>query len=165
MNRVPVKRRLVRHFDNLAQVHDGDVVGQVFYNRQVVRDKQVRQIVFVAQVRQQVDDLRLNRDVQRGNRFVQNDEFWAENQSAGDAHALTLSAGELVRVSADVRRVKPALFERLANQVFAFAGCVSALNNQPFFDNALNGHSRVERPVRILKDDLHVLSQRAHLRR
>ena len=52
------------------------------------------------QVLQQVDHLRLHRDVQRGHRLVGDDQVRVHGQRPGDADPLPLPAGELVRVLA-----------------------------------------------------------------
>ena len=51
--------------DDLAEVHDRDPVADVLDDRQVVGDEQVRQAEPLAQVGQQVEDLRLDRHVER----------------------------------------------------------------------------------------------------
>ena len=48
---------------------------------------------------QQVEDLRLDGDVERGDRLVADDELRLEGERAGDADALALAAGEFVRVA------------------------------------------------------------------
>ena len=48
---------------------------------------------------EQVQDLRLDRDVERADRFVADDEVGVERERAGDADALALAAGEFVRVA------------------------------------------------------------------
>ncbi len=69
------------------------------HHREVVRDEQERQLVLLLQFLQQVDDLRLDRDVERGDRLVAHDEGRLHRQRARDAHALALAAGEFVRVA------------------------------------------------------------------
>ena len=54
------------------------------------------------EIEEQRDDLRLNRHVERGDRFVGDDERGVERQGAGDADPLTLAAAEFVRVAEDV---------------------------------------------------------------
>ena len=93
----PVARRLL---DQRAQVHHADPVGDVPDHREVVRDDQVGQAEVVLQVLQQVDHLGLDRDVERGDRLVGDDQVGLERQRPGDADALPLAAGELVRVLA-----------------------------------------------------------------
>jgi serine kinase of HPr protein (carbohydrate metabolism regulator) len=59
----------------LAEVHDGDAVGDVPHHRQVVGHEDVGEPELVLDVLQQVDDLRLDRDVERGHRLVADDEL------------------------------------------------------------------------------------------
>ena len=65
-------------------------------------DEQVGQAELLLQVFEQVDDLGLDRDVERRDRLVGDDEIGVGRERAGDADALPLAAGELVRVA--VRR-------------------------------------------------------------
>ena len=60
-------------FYDAAEVHDGDAVADVFDDRQVVRDEQIREIKLLLQVFEQVDDSRLNRYVERGDGLVADD--------------------------------------------------------------------------------------------
>ena len=48
---------------------------------------------------EQVEDLRLDRDVERGDRLVGDDQVRIDRERAGDADPLALAAGELVRVA------------------------------------------------------------------
>ena len=72
-----------------------------------MRDEHVGQVELVLQVLEQVDDLRLDRDVQRRHRLVGHDQLGPQRERAGDADALALAAGELVRVAVVVLRVQP----------------------------------------------------------
>jgi hypothetical protein len=48
---------------------------------------------------QEVDHLRLHRDIQRADRFVADNEARFDGEGAGDADALALAAAEFVRVT------------------------------------------------------------------
>ncbi len=72
---------------------------EVAHHRHGVRDEQVGQAEVALQLRQQVDDLRAYADVERGDRFVADNELGTQREGAGDSDALALSAGELVRVA------------------------------------------------------------------
>ena len=61
----------------------------------------------VLQLLEQVDDLRLDRDVEGGHRLVGDDQLGLERERPGDADALALAAGELVRVPASAVRGRP----------------------------------------------------------
>src|SRR5438876_10980189 len=63
-----------------------------------MRNEQVGQSKLLLEISQQIDDLRLDRDVQRGDRFVCNNKFWFKRQRPRDTDYLPLSAAELVRI-------------------------------------------------------------------
>ncbi len=65
MGRTGVDLILVADLDDLAEVHHRDPVGDVPDHRQVVRDEDVRQPESRLQLLKQIDDLGLNRDVER----------------------------------------------------------------------------------------------------
>ena len=68
-----ILRRTVLH--HTAQIHNPDIIGNMFNDGQVVRNKDIGQAHFLLQIAQKVDDLRLNRNVERRHGFVANDEF------------------------------------------------------------------------------------------
>ena len=80
-----------------AEIHDRDPVGDVPDDTEVVGDEEIRQVEVLLERQQQVQDLRLYRDVERRDGLVANDELRAERECPRDADALTLTARELVR--------------------------------------------------------------------
>ena len=84
----------VAELDDLSLVHHRDPVRDVTHDRQVVGDEDVRQSELLLQVLHQVHDLCLNRDVERADRFIGNEDFRVGGQRTGDADALSLPAGE-----------------------------------------------------------------------
>jgi hypothetical protein len=91
----------VGQLDEVAQVHDPDPVGDVLDDGEVVGDEQVGQVELAAQVEEQVEDLALDRHVERRHGLVADDELGIEGE-AGDADALALAAAELVRIAPGV---------------------------------------------------------------
>ncbi len=130
----------------------------------IVRDEKIRQAELLLQIFEQIDDLRLNGDVERRDRLVANDEFRINGERACDADALALAAGKLVRITVGVIRLQPDQTQQFLNAiVYAFAaGEVMYLER--LADDVADGHARVERRKRILKDDLHLSAQMAQLR-
>jgi len=59
-----VDRFCVAHFGDAAQVHDGHSVGDVANHREVVGDENDGDTQSAADVTQEVNDLRLHRDIQ-----------------------------------------------------------------------------------------------------
>ena len=62
------------------------------HHRQIVADEEIGQAQALLQAFKQVDHLRLDRDVERGNRLVADNKFWVECQGSGNADALALAA-------------------------------------------------------------------------
>ena len=48
-----------------AKIHHRDAVGDVFHHREIMGDEEIGEVESLLQVFQEVDDLRLDRDVQR----------------------------------------------------------------------------------------------------
>ena len=93
-----IQRVAIGHLDDLAQVHHGDPVGDVLHHREVVRDEQIREVELPLQVVQEVQDLCLDRDVERRHGFVAHDQLRTQRERSGDADPLPLTTRELVRV-------------------------------------------------------------------
>ena len=77
------------------------------------------------QVEQQVDHLRLNRDVQGRDRLVRDDERRFERERPRQADALALPAAELVRIALEVRRIETDQAEELRHRVAPFGAVPS----------------------------------------
>lgn len=65
-------------------------------HRQVMGDEQEAEASLLLQFFEQMDDVGLQADIQRGNRFITNDEVRFGDQSARDGRALPLPAGNIV---------------------------------------------------------------------
>ena len=107
MSRAAVTSSARPLLDDLAAIHDGDAVGEMRDDRDVVRDEQVGDAELVAQVGEQVDDRGLHRDVERRDRLVAHDEARVGGERARDADALLLAAAHLVGVAVGVVRRQP----------------------------------------------------------
>ena len=73
---------------------------------EIVADEQIGQIQFAPQIHKEVEDLRLDGNVERGDRLVANQEIGLHGKRAGDTDALALAAGELVRIAALERGIE-----------------------------------------------------------
>ena len=105
---------------DLAEVEHRDAVGDVAHHREVVRDEQIGEPEALLQVDQQVDDLRLDVHVERGDRLVGDDEFRLERERARNRDALALPAGKLVRVADRHLRIEPDRAEQLVHALARF---------------------------------------------
>ena len=100
--------------DDPARVHDGEPVADLDQHGEIVRDEQHGESELVLELLQQLQDLGLDHDVERGRRLVGDDEARAAGQRHRDHHALPLPARELVRVVVDAPGRQPDLLEELA---------------------------------------------------
>jgi hypothetical protein len=85
------------------EVHHAHALGDVADHRQVVADQQEGHPALALDAREQRQDLRPDADVEGGDRLVGDDELGLGRQRAGDADALPLAAGELVRQAVEER--------------------------------------------------------------
>ena len=146
--------------DDLAEVHDRDVVADVAHHGKVVRDEDVREPELVLQVLEQVDDAGLDRHVERRDRLVEHQQLRVERQRPRDADALALTAGELVREPVHVFGVEPDERHQLLDAIDLFA-LAQLVDLERLTDDRADRHPRIQRRVRILEHELHLLTERA----
>src|ERR1700722_2098620 len=163
MPRVQIDLIARRDFDNLAEVHDGYAIADVFYHPQVVRDEQVGQLQLLLQVLQQIDYLRLDRDIERRDWLVEHEEAWIHRESPRDANSLTLAAGKFVRQTIHCVGAHPDHREQLGDSALLFRAARELVNLDSFADDRAHAHPWIQRCVRVLKYELHLLAQRAKL--
>ena len=84
--------------DDLAGVHHGDVVGAPGHDAEVVGDEHHRHVAVSLLVLEEVEDLRLHRDVERGGGLVGEEHRRAAGERDRDRDALAHAARQLVRV-------------------------------------------------------------------
>ena len=136
----------------------------VLHHREIVRDEQVGQAELVLQVHHEIEDLRLDRHVQRRHRLVADDQARLQRERARDADALALPAGELVRIVVDVLGAQADAAEDVGDARAAFLRVADAVHAQRLADDVAGGHARIERGERVLEDDLHLPPVGAQLR-
>ena len=129
------------HLDDLAEVHHRDPRRRVADNGEVVRDEEVRQVEPSLKRLQEVDDLRLDRHVECGDGFVENEKPWVERNGTGDSYSLPLTARELVRVTMRVLGGQTDHLQKLDHTL-----SVRRLSMKPerLRDDPLDRHTRVE---------------------
>jgi hypothetical protein len=92
----------------LTEIHDGDAIAGIGHGRQVVSDEQVGKVEPLLKLLEKVQHLSLDRDVERRDRLVADDERRIQNQGAGDGDALALAAAERMGVAVEVIDVEAA---------------------------------------------------------
>ena len=150
-----VERLPVGQLHDPAQVHHGHAVGDVPHDREVVGDEEIGQAELRLEVLQEVDDLGLDRDVERRDGLVADDQRGLHGEGARDAHALPLAARELVRVAVGVLRQEPDVPEQIlhARRARVPVGH-DPVHAERLGQDLADGHPGVERAVGVLEDHL-----------
>src|SRR4249920_737311 len=154
VQRLAIQVRRLRPLDEPTQVHHRDGVTHVADDREVVRDQDRGQAELTLQFLQQVDDLRLDRDVERAHRLVRHDEVGAQRQCASDADALALAARQFVWVAVGVAWVQPDDLQELADPALAVRPRAEPMDVERLGDAVPDRHPRVQGRVRILEHHL-----------
>ena len=126
-------------------------------------DEEVGQAEVVLQVVEQVDDLRLDRHVERADGLVEDDELGLERERAGDPDALALPAGELVREAAEVLALQADAVQQLG-RARRDLRLVDAVQRERRADDLADPLARVQRRERVLEDHLHLAPDGLELR-
>ena len=153
-----------RHLDDLAGAHHHDPVGDIVHHREVVRDEQIGDFELLLQILQQVEDLGLDRDIQRRDRLVADQELGLERQRPRNTDALALTAGETVGVAVERPDIQAHQFQKLLHHLGPERAIADAMDEQRFIDDVEDGHPRIERPERVLEDELDLAPERYQLR-
>lgn len=83
---------MITALHNPPCLHHVNAIRDIAHHREVVRDEQIRQPQIALQFHQQIQDLCLNRYVQRGNRFIADQQIGFEHKRPRNADALPLAA-------------------------------------------------------------------------
>ena len=152
----------VRDLHDASEVHDRDAVRNVVDYQEVVGDEQVRDSELLLEFFEHIDDLGLDGNVQRRDRLVTDDEGRVYGQSAGNADALSLTAGKLVRVPCGVFGIQSDQFHEVQDLLSAvLLALVEVVDIQRLTDDVLDRHTGVQGRVGVLEDHLHLLAETA----
>ena len=122
---------------------------------EVVADEQVGEPELGAQVVEQVDDLGLDRDVERRDRLVADHQLRLERERAGDADPLALAAAHLVRIALGEAPRQAAVLEQPVDPPGEPGAVLEAVHVERLADDLAHLHARVQGRVRVLEDRLH----------
>ena len=88
-------RPLLHH---AACIHHSDMITHPRHDTEIMGDEDDGEAGFGLDILQQLQILRLNRDVERGRRFIRNQHLGVRAECYGPHHALFHATGHLVRV-------------------------------------------------------------------
>ena len=168
--RVRVRRPLahIRDGAGLHQptaVQNGDAIGHVPDDREIVADEEVAQRELALQGTQQVEDLGLDGQVECADRLVADKQPRRQHECARDRDALQLPTGEMGRKARRRILIEADAFESGGDFGLAHGPLRVPMGEQRFFERLADRSDRVERALRVLKDRLDITCQPPALRR
>src|SRR5262245_59879938 len=142
-------------FDDASGVHDGNAIGRLSNDAKVVRNKEQGKLKRRLHLPQQIEDLRLDRHIERCRRLVGDYQGGLTRQRRRNEDALTHASAQLVRIISH-----PGRGIRYAHRIEQFDGTLSGgapgctlVNQQCFGDVITHGEHWIERCHRLLKDE------------
>ena len=113
-------------------------------NRDVVGDEEHREVESLLEVQQQIENLGLDGDIERGDRFVGDEKAWLGGQGTGDGDPLTLSAAEGMGKAALVLRSQPDHLQQFADAVIDSSPFGHLMKHKRLADDVADVHARVQ---------------------
>src|SRR5438093_1577296 len=144
-----------RLLDDLARVHDGDPVAHLRDDAKVVRHEDQGHAGVALDVLQEVEVLRLDRDVEVGRRLVGDHEPRPAGQRDGADDALAHAAAHLMRIlaHAPLRRRDPDGAQQALHALAQRAAPQALVEERGLRHLAEDREERVQRRHRVLQDD------------
>ena len=139
---------------DLARVHDIHIIGHLGHNTEVVGDVDDRNAALLLDAADQLQNLGLDGDIQRGGRLIADEQVGVAGKGDGDDHTLPHTAGQLVGVvlhplfgvgDAD-------LLQQLQRLFVGFGLGHLEVPEHSFHDLLADGHGRVEAGHGVLED-------------
>src|SRR6266446_8474077 len=153
-----------RGLDDATEIHHRNALADMLDDRQIMGNKEISKTEFLLQVLQQIDDLSLDRHIQCRYRFIADDQFRLDGERARDTDALALTTGKLVRIASHMIRLQADGLQQIHHTLFKLPpGFRQPVNDQGFANDRADVHARIERCIRVLKDNLDVAAQDAKL--
>ena len=102
-------------FHDHTQIHHRNTIADMPNHGKIVGDKEISQVELLLQLLQQIYHLRLDRNIQRRNRLITNNEGRLQSQSTCHANTLALTAGKLMWITAGKCWVQLHHFKQMLN--------------------------------------------------
>lgn len=132
-------------FDDLSGVHDCNAVARVTNHSHVVANEEIRESEFLLKVHEQVEDCRLDGNIEGACGFVKNNQIGLERKRPCDGDPLTLTTRELVRVAIERGRRHAAVLKYLRCELVRVgAARRDSVHSQGLRNDVRDPHTRVQ---------------------
>jgi hypothetical protein len=143
--------------DQNALLHHHDTVRNLGNDAEIMRNNEDRHSGLPLQLLEKCQHFGLHGNIERGRRLVSDQEVWAQRKRHGDHHALTLTAGKLVRIFVErMIRVGNAHTSEKPQRLGLRLGSIRAVRREGLPDLPADGVDRIEVAERILEDHRNV---------
>jgi hypothetical protein len=150
---------------DLAEIHHHHPIRHEAHHVEIMGDEDEGEAELVLEVEQEIEHLRLDRLVERRDRLVEDEEARLERQRARDVDALTLAAGDLVRVApGEACGLEPDTMEQIVGARGRRAPA-QPVHARPERDGVFHGEPRIERGVAVLEYHLDLLAELGEVER
>ena len=146
-------------FYQRTEIHDSDAMRDITNNAYIMGDKQQAEVHFFLQAGEHVEDLSLNGNVESRYRLVADYELGIDDQSAGNAQALDLTARKLVRITEIVLFGKAYLLQDVDDRSTAAGRIADALNDHRLLEQRTYALTGIHRRQCVLEYHLNVAAQ------
>ena len=121
---------------------------------------------FFLKILEHIDDLRLNGDIERGDRLIADDELGIDRKRSRDTDSLALTAGELMRIAVCVLAVESDALKKgdYLLSSLRLVGCEMVDIDGLAYDIAYR-HARIKARIGVLENHLHLASEGQHIDR
>ena len=133
------------------------------YSGKAVGDKNISQVQLFLQLAQQIENLRLNGHVQRGNRLVTDNQLRIYCQRPRNTNALPLTAGKFMGIPLCVVGPQANQLQKLLHSFLLLGRRTQAMDFHRFANDSAHRHLRVQRRIRVLENHLHLLAELTHV--
>ena len=99
-----------------AAIHDGHALGELGDDRELMGHEDHGQVAVFGEIREQVEDLRLDGYIERADRLVRDEQLGLERERAGDGHALALATRQLARAALRIGAGEPDRVQQLLDE-------------------------------------------------
>ncbi len=110
--------------------------------------------MIITQIGEQIDDLRLDGDIQCGDGLIGNNKIRVENQCAGNTDSLALSPGEFMGKTVVMLGSQPANLHYLNDFFMQFRPATEFMFQHRLANGIADADTWIERAVRVLKHQL-----------